>query len=415
MHVLLTIPDWDLIGGTERYAFSVARGLVERGHAVSVLCARAAGPADPAARVEGVRVHVDPRVEASALTADARRGLTRAVRELAPDVVFAQTLRGTDVLHALADAAPFARYVHDHTLFCPGLNKYRADGELCTAKYGLECIKRYLGPSACVCFNKGSHPRFSDALKSVWRRRADIGAHRRAARLFTNSDYMRDELVRAGIDGERVRRVWPFTLSATSAQPAEALSGATRAFVEASSAPLIVTPARLTLPDKGIDYLITALSKLARPWRAVIAGQGPAEAWLREKARAECGERVHFSGWIAQGGIETLYERAAVVVVPSVWNEPFGLVGVEAMAHGRAVVAFRVGGIPEWLDDGVTGFLAPRRDADALAAHVDRLLGDPALAARLGANGRERARALFAPAQHLASLERELEAARASS
>ena len=64
--------------------------------------------------------------------------------------------------------------------------------------------------------------------------------------------------------------------------------------------------------------------------------------------------------------IERLLARAEVVVCPSVWNEPFGLVGLEAMAHAKPVVAFSVGGIPEWLADGETGFLAPRKDTLAM-------------------------------------------------
>ena len=114
---------------------------------------------------------------------------------------------------------------------------------------------------------------------------------------------------------------------------------------------------------------------------------------------------MHFTGWLDQGGVEALYARAAVVVCPSVWNEPFGLVGLEAMAHSRPVAAFAVGGVPEWLTDGETGFLAPRRDTAALGAAVERLLRDPELAARLGRGGRRSLETRFSRERHMDLLE----------
>jgi glycosyltransferase involved in cell wall biosynthesis len=83
------------------------------------------------------------------------------------------------------------------------------------------------------------------------------------------------------------------------------------------------------------------------------------------------------------------------VVVPSLWPEPFGLVGPEAMAHGLPVIASRVGGIPEWLADGEVGFLFEPGDVQGLADRINRLLFDRALARRLGQQARARAGSRF--------------------
>jgi glycosyltransferase involved in cell wall biosynthesis len=135
-----------------------------------------------------------------------------------------------------------------------------------------------------------------------------------------------------------------------------------------------------------------------------VAGDGFARgAAEKQAARLGLTERVRFAGW--QADLDAFYRRASLLVVPSLWPEPFGIVGLEAMARALPVVAYRSGGIPEWLEDRVTGLLVEPGDVDALAAAIDRLLGDPALARAMGRAGQERQRRLFAAGPHLARLE----------
>ena len=75
------------------------------------------------------------------------------------------------------------------------------------------------------------------------------------------------------------------------------------------------------------------------------------------------------------------------MVISSVWPEPIATIGLEVMRYALPVVAFDAGGIKDWLTDGQTGFLVPWMDTDAYANRVDDLLGDKALARRLGENG----------------------------
>jgi glycosyltransferase involved in cell wall biosynthesis len=126
----------------------------------------------------------------------------------------------------------------------------------------------------------------------------------------------------------------------------------------------------------------------------VISGSGFELPRLRLLAdRLGLASRVEFKGDFPRAA--ELYPEASLVVLPSLWAEPFGLVGPEAMAHGIPVVASRVGGVPEWLTDGETGFLVEPKDVDALAARINTLLGDPSLAERLGRNAREEAARRF--------------------
>jgi len=93
-----------------------------------------------------------------------------------------------------------------------------------------------------------------------------------------------------------------------------------------------------------------------------------------------------------------------VVVVPSRWPEPFGIVGIEAMAHGRPVVAFGVGGIPEWLTDGVGGFVVPPADVATMAGRIVSVLANPAEAEAMALRGRARVLRDFSEEAHLAKL-----------
>ena len=75
------------------------------------------------------------------------------------------------------------------------------------------------------------------------------------------------------------------------------------------------------------------------------------------------------------------------MVIPSCWPEPFGLIGLEAMRNARPVVAFNVGGIPDWCDNGKTGITVPQQDVSAFAEALEKLLTNYALAQEMGING----------------------------
>jgi glycosyltransferase involved in cell wall biosynthesis len=131
--------------------------------------------------------------------------------------------------------------------------------------------------------------------------------------------------------------------------------------------------------EKGVLELVEA----ARGLTLVVAGDGPLRSRVPE-AR----------GFVAHDELQGLYARAAVVACPS-RREGFGMACLEAMAHGRPVVATGVGGLRDLVVDGETGLVVPPRDPVALRRALERLLGDASLRSQLGAAGRERARERF--------------------
>jgi glycosyltransferase involved in cell wall biosynthesis len=145
----------------------------------------------------------------------------------------------------------------------------------------------------------------------------------------------------------------------------------------------------------------------------VVAGDGELRATLEGEAQRTLGDRIRFTGWVFS--LPQLYAALDIVVLTSL-NEgiPFSL--IEAAASGTPVVATDVGGVTEAVVHGETGFVTPRDDAPALAREISRIVGDRALARRMGEAGRRHAETAFSPvtmADKIAGLYREILAAKA--
>jgi glycosyltransferase involved in cell wall biosynthesis len=167
----------------------------------------------------------------------------------------------------------------------------------------------------------------------------------------------------------------------------------------ATSEIILGTAARL-VELKGIEYLLHAAAALRREFpafRVEIAGSGPQRKKL-EKTVAEAGlsGQVEFLGWIDD--LASILPRWDIFVMPSL-EEGFPIAALDAMAAGLPVVATSVGGIPELIEDGKTGLLAPPRDAEALASRLRLLLCNPELRLNMGAAAYARVRDHFSAAQ----------------
>jgi glycosyltransferase involved in cell wall biosynthesis len=172
------------------------------------------------------------------------------------------------------------------------------------------------------------------------------------------------------------------------------------------SAPIVLSIGRF-VAEKGHRHLLEAVARVERTRPGVhwiLLGDGELADELRATARRLGLEaQVHFGGW--RDDVPDVLALCDVFVLPSE-SEGFGRVLVEAMAMARAVVATAVGGVPEIVRDGETGILVPAAAPAPLADAIRSLLDDPAHAARLGTEGRARARAAFSLTAHIAAVER---------
>lgn len=162
--------------------------------------------------------------------------------------------------------------------------------------------------------------------------------------------------------------------------------------------PRILCLGRL-IKEKGFDVALDAFGRIIHRFpqaRLVIAGDGPARSDLEAQAsRLGLKDMVAFIGWVIPEKIPELINTATLVVMPSRWREPFGLVALQAAQMARPIVATRVGGLSEVVTHHRTGLLAEKEDNKALAEHMSYLLRYPEKARQMGQAARKRSRDLF--------------------
>jgi glycosyltransferase involved in cell wall biosynthesis len=178
--------------------------------------------------------------------------------------------------------------------------------------------------------------------------------------------------------------------------------------------PHMIFACRQLFPRKGIAILLKAAAiarKEIPDLQVVIAGDGFQREELEQLSRSlSIADISCFLGWVANKNLPEFYRAAAISVIPSL-EEGFGIPAAEAMGCELPVIASDAGGLPEVVDDGVTGFIVPKGEVEALAEKIIVLLKDNELRARMGKAGREKAVNLFSwdnTAQELDILYREL-------
>ncbi|MBN1882213.1 MAG: glycosyltransferase family 4 protein [Deltaproteobacteria bacterium] len=255
----------------------------------------------------------------------------------------------------------------------------------------------------------------------AWQTRMFILAEKLAAgwceRIITLSHAEVREFLERGIGEEARFRVVPNGIDIEKLIAQRDREGVRAALGWSERDLVIVSVGRLE-PVKGHLTLLTAAPRIIESVsgspadavvRFLIVGDGTMKERLAlEAERLGISDRVHFTGHRYDAG--ALLSAGDLFAMPSL-NEGMGLAVVEAMACGLPVAASRVGGIPEVVEDGVTGVLVPPNDADALAAACSGLLLDPAARERMGAEGERRARArydIYTMIQNTAAVYREL-------
>lgn len=351
------------LGGSATYIQHLVEGLSDRFDFVTVY-----GTGNPQdARLEAMpggclhfpmRVSMNPR---SIL--DATRWLVSVIRRLDPDIVHTNTSLGGLVGRLAARACGRSSSVV-HTLHAFGADQYTPQPGKSLYWLVERVLDRWTGLYICV------------------------------------SEFMRIYGTKSGILSRRNQVVIHNTIGSYDDSGADVRRAKIRAELGiASDEVLAVFVGRLER-QKGITFLVDALAQSrAANLKVALCGIGGLESELRRKVeRKGLADRMIFLGW--RDDVADWIGGCDFMVLPSLW-ESFGLVNLEAMAFAKAVCATCTQGVPEVVENGVTGLLVPPGDSAALAESLDLLAGRPELCASLGEAGRRRFRRHFSYCVHL--------------
>lgn len=384
MKLLFVHERFGAFGGAEVNLTLTAAELKKRGHIVALLH----GPATGRAETAWEELFPDRLAFAPAEPAASVR---KALEDFSPDVVYVHKLPDLVVIETLiAAGVPLARMVHDHDLYCMRSYKYHPlSRKICQRPASLACL---FPCGAMLARNRDGGLPFK--WVSLAQKKREIRLNQHFHRLVVATGYMRDELLRNG-----------FSMTQIEVHPPVPRFEEARGTASFSERNLIMFAGQI-IRGKGVDVLLEALALVKQPFECVILGDGGHRAQCEALSRKlGLAKRVKFTGYVPPADMAAYYSDASLAVVSSVWPEPFGAVGLEAMRYGLPVVAFDAGGIREWLDHDRSGYLIPWMDRAAFAAGVERLLTDKGLARTLGKQGRDIARVKFGFKEYIDGLE----------
>ncbi len=367
-------------GGVEQNVADTAAGLRTAGHRCVLACGEISSISPET--YAGV---FDSHSACRELGAADAEPFSDIVAREAPDVVYLHKVPALRPLLPSLHGRRSVMMVHDHDLCCPRRHKYYAwTGRVCHRPMGSICY-----------WDAASVARGPSGLRwvSLRQKTEEMRAHRELDILLVGSTFMRDELVCNGFSQSQVRVLAP-QVQLNAPHPTRIPERGDVLYVGQ------------LIRGKGVDLLLEAIAGHTPEGKLRIVGTGNAEARLRAQSRKlGLQDRVQFVGWVDHVNLDTLYQSAQVVVVPSRWPEPFGMVGLEAMSHARPIVGFAVGGITDWLHDGDNGLSAPEQNTPALGRAIHRLMQDHALAVRLGEQGYRRYRDEYSFSRYVGNLE----------
>ena len=370
-------------GGVESYLAALMPALETRGHDVAFLCTPSRAQEGPTRLDRTTRVF---SVDDSGLAP-----VIDSVRAWRPDVCFSHNMRPLEVEEQLVSVCPVVKMMHGYFGTCVSGQKAHTFPKVqpCSREFGLPCLGLYL-------------PRRCGQLRPALML-GQFGWASRQQRLFPRyahvvvaSHHMSREYARHGVSAERI-----------TTAPLFPTTGSPEAVRIPPVDPTVLFLGRMTA-IKGGDILVRAAAHASRllrkPLRLVYAGNGPAESSWRELAM-QLEVHATFHGWVAGDARTALLRGASLIALPSLWPEPFGLVGLEAAVHGVPAVAFDVGGIGDWLRDDVNGRLVGEVGSwRGLGAAIAQVLSGPLDLARLG-NGAVRVASELTLRLHLQTVE----------
>jgi glycosyltransferase involved in cell wall biosynthesis len=371
--------------GAEANILATATELKQRGHLVGLLH----GPVTGKGQAEWHETFQNR----FSLEANGGAAIVPRVLDMfAPDLIYVHKMADLKVLERLlASRLPIVRMVHDHDMYCMRSYKYNF--------FTRRICRRGASPF-CIFPCGASIARSGEAWPPVkWVSYSDkldeIRLNKQFDLLLVGSNYMKEELLRNGFEDGKIEIHPPVPPPGDPALRAN--------FSERN----IIIYAGQIIRGKGVDVLISSLSQIETPFECYIFGDGNHRSFCERLSRSlGLAAHVHFKGHVPPEEIKIYYREASMVVVSSVWPEPFGAVGLEGMRYSLPVVAFDAGAVKEWLIDGYNGYVVPWMDRATFAERIEDLLRDKMLARQMGENGRAMVAEYYGFSKYINGLEK---------
>lgn len=370
MRVLLLVETLS-IGGLPNYVLDLARALADSGATVAV----AHGSTELPDYLDVSGVTLLP------LSLDRPRDAALAMRGWSPDVIHVHLCSHLPLLSQIGSiGVPLVRSFHDYTSMCLRRGRRRFPGDRCQRALSRSCVM-----FGCVLGAAEPGSRLP-GFKNINAKLLERDAYRRFEASVAGSRYMHGTLLANGFAADRVALVPYF--SRFDAGDASAMEP------KPPGVPGVDRPLRLlfsgqAVAGKGLKVLVRALGELEGDWRLTTASSGPQLGAAQALAqRLGIADRIDFKGWLPQSALKGLYRGADLLVIPSVWDDPGPLVGLEALSMETPVLGFPVGGIPDYAIEGRTGFLAESVSVASLRAGLRRAMACGAGLCEMGRQGR---------------------------
>ncbi|MFA6816383.1 MAG: glycosyltransferase family 4 protein [Lentisphaeria bacterium] len=341
------------VGGIEQYALDTAKLLRKNGYEVSLFYEKKAKDFEP--------------------FCEAFSSCTQKLENLSDfELVVIHKCKNLKILRTLVKncGSHLAAVVHDHDLYCPRKYFYRPfHRRNCSLPYS------YLRCGVCsmtISPRRYSKGIFHELFYKFWLFPKLLKWYRKIPTIIVLSEFMRKNLLRNQFSSQQVHVIHPFI------SVVDDIPKVSEKHFKKGAVPTIGFVGQL-IRGKGCDLFLRMLQKMKMPYRAVIAGTGNDEVLLHHIAEEE-NLPVKFCGFVKD--VQSFYSQCDFMVLPFRWQEPFGLVGIEAAANHLPVVAYDVGGISEWLK--LDELLVPYLNEEKLLKIVGKLIKSPALCVNYG-------------------------------
>jgi glycosyltransferase involved in cell wall biosynthesis len=360
MKILLCNQYFYPVGGSETMFFKLLNFLKDEGHNIVTLSMYS----DRSIKIEGVKSYFTKSyLQQSKIKMPINRIFNfhaykiteKIIKEEKPDIAhFYNTslISPSPIIACLKHKIPVIKTFNDYEHVCPDSSKTRF-GKFCEKEMGLlyclSCDRKNTSPSLPIILY------YNTIIKKV-----ELSIFKKA-HCVSICKIIQRALLQSGINSELIYQ----SIDLPEKIP------------ELKFTKNILYAGRLS-KEKGVNYLIKAMVIVKQnvpEAKLLIAGDGKEKEKLEKIVKNfELENNVKFLGWLSKEQLKKLYKDVDFIVLPSIWQEPFGLTGLEAMSYGRPVIAFDVGGIKEYVDNGENGFLVKVFGVETLAERMIELL-----------------------------------------